>query len=371
LEDIIFRKILPIIFVFLIVGIAFSATEAQLKKLERIDEDIESCFGLKPLQSSALELGKIEAYESVGALERILQRCNEFEEDSDSPEIKHACNIARAYAFRSLIHLSGRFKNSNDIIKKYFVVSYPIGLAMSKAGYESMFDLFKDGVSKLNSKFPDIKSHEDLSSLQIRIPEIEFSTKYNSHKKGEVRDEKLIQGMIASAYVMEFTRDKQAIPVCDEMLKHPGSFLWEKYVYRAMARLKISPWTIYSRLKNKLVDNRNKEDDPCLWNLSVPESIVFSIKNISTEAYLILTIWRLKVPLKNKVYVTLPSLKSTSFTARAAAIDCLATSPQALKAMAKYIPRLDDDSRKFLALRLEGETNSVAQRILKNIQNLN
>ncbi len=330
---------ITIIFVFLFVTFAFSATEAELETLAEINDNIESSLGPVLLQSSALKLGEINVFESVELLEQIFQRCDEMQEDKDTDEIKLACNIVRAYAIRSLIQLSGKFKTSNDIIENNFIVSQPIGIAMSKADYEPMFKLFKTGVSDLNSDYPGTKHADNLLDFTKKFPEVEFTTRFYSNKKGQLVDDELLQGMLSAAYVMEFSRDREAFPVCKEMLKHSDSFLWEKYVYRAVARLKVSPWTIYSFLKDELIKNRNKENDPCLWDLSNPNSILFSIKNISTEAYLILTMWRLNIPLKNKVYDSLPSLKSSSFTARAAAIDCLATSPVALKAMSKYIPK--------------------------------
>ncbi len=356
------------IFVFLFVTFAFSATDAELEKLAEINDNIENCLGPVLLQSSSLQLGKINVYESVGLLERIFKRCDEMQNDKDSDEIKLACNIARAYAIRSLIQLSWKFKISNEIIRNNFIISQPVGVAMSKAGYDSMFLLFKNGILDLGSDYPGTKTSESFLDFTNRFPEVEFTTKFYSNKKGKLVDDELLNGMITTAYVMEFSRSRKAFPVCEEMLKHSGSFLWEKYVYRAVARLKMSAWTIYSFLKAKLKKNRDKENDTCLMDLSNPNSILFSIKNISTEAYLILTIWRLDIPLKNKVYDTLPSLKSTSFTAKAAAIDCLSTSPVALKAMSKYISKMDDNTRKFLAIRLSEETNSVAQTILKKLK---
>ncbi len=357
------------IIVFLFVGSAFSATDAELERLAEINDNIESSLGPVLLQSSALQLGKINVYESIELLKKIFQRCDEIQDDKNTDEIKLAFNIVRAYAIRSLIQLSEKFKISNEIIENNFIVSQPVGIAMSKADYAPMFNLFKTGVSDLNSNYSGTKHTESSLDFTKKFPEVEFTTRFYSNKKGEVVDDELLQGMLSTAYVMEFSRDRKAFPVCKEMLKQSDSFLWEKYVYRAVARLKVSPWTIYSFLKDELIKNRNKENDPCLWDLSNPISILFSIKNISTEAYLILTMWRLNIPLKNKVYDTLPSLKSSSFTARIAAIDCLATSPAALKATSKYISKMDENTRKFLAIRLSEETNSVAQTILKKLKN--
>ena len=362
------KKFITTIFVFLFVAFAYSATDDELKKLAEINDNIENCLGPVLLQSSALQLGKINLSESVDLLEQIFIRCNEIQEENDSPEIKHACNIARAYAIRSLIQLSGKFKICNKIIRNNFIISQPVGIAMSKAGYEPMFKLFKDEVLDLSIKYPGTETVENLSDFTKKYPEVEFTTKFYKSKKGEMVAEDLLQGMFSAAYVMEFSRNREAFPVCEEMIKPRGFFLWEKYVYRTVARLKMSSWTIYSFLKDKLKKNRNKENDPCLFDLSNPDSILFSIKNISTEAYLILTMWRLNIPLKNKVYDTLPSLKSTSFTAKAAAIDCLATSPLALKAMSKTISKMDDNTREFLAIRLSEETNLVAKTILEKLK---
>ena len=369
LEKNILKYFITIIFIFLFVSFAFPATKAELEKLAEINDDIEGSLGPVLLQSSALQLGKINSYESVELLEKIFLRCNEIQKDKSSDEIELAFNIARAYAIRSLIQLSGKFKANNKIIENNFIVSQPVGIAMSKAEYEPMFKLFKAGVSDLNSEYSGTKHSGNLSDFTKKFPETEFTTKFYSSRKGELVDDELLQGMFSAAYVMEFSKEREAFPVCKEMLKHSNSFLWEKYVYRAIARLEISEWTIYSFLKYELIKNRNKENDPCLWDLSNQNSILFSIKNISTEAYLILTMWRLKIPLKNKVYDTLPSLKSSSFTAKAAAIDCLATSPIALKAMLRYIPKMDDKTRKFLAIRLSEETNSVAQAVLGKLKN--
>ena len=353
------------IFVFLFVAFAFAATDDELKKLAEINDDIENGLGPVLLQSSALKLGKINLYESVDLLEKIFDRCDEMQAEENTDEISLACNIARAYAIRSLIQLSIKFKSSNEIIRDNFIVSQPIGIAMSKAGYEPMFKLFENGVANLNSEFSKTINSGNHSDFTKKFQEVEFSAKFHSTKKERFVDDELLQGMLATAYVMEFSRDRAAFPVCKELLKHSDSFLWEKYVYRAIARLKVSPWTIYSFFKNELQEKRSKENDDCLWDLPNQNSILFSIKNISTEAYLILTLWRLEIPLKNKVYDTLPSLKSSSFTARAAAIDCLATSPVALKTISKYISKMDDDTRNFLAIRLSDETNSVAKAILK------
>jgi len=363
------KYFITIILVFLVVNFAFSATDAELKTLAEIKDNIESSLGPILLQSSALKLGEINVYESVEMLGQVFQRCNEIQDDKNTDEINLAYNIARAYAIRSLIQLSEKFKNCNRIIENNFVVSRPIGIAMSKTDYEPMFKLFKNGVSDLNSKHSRGKHSDNVSDFTRKFPEVEFTTKFYSKKKGVMVNDELLQGMLATAYVMEFSRNKEAFPVCKEMLKHSDSFLWEKYVYRSVARLKVSPRTIYSFLKSELIENRSKENDPCLWDLSNPNSILFSIKNISTEAYLILTMWRLKIPLKNKVYDTLPSLKSSSFTAKAAAIDCLATSPVALKAMSKYISKMDNNTQKFLAIRLSNETNSIAESILKRLKN--
>jgi len=320
------------------------------------------------LRSAASKLGRIHHPDSVAALNAILERCAEIDEMSSRTTAGKQTDIARAYAMYSLARLSPEFSECHRIIEDHFAINRPVCIALARSKYQPLFKLFSDELVRLFSLYPSTcKSPELAATLATSHPGVAFLMNSRSDGGTDVVDEEFLNAMLDAAVILESTRSRKAFPVCKQMLRHDGSYLWEKLVYRAIARLRVGPMQRYDFLRKRLRLARSKENDKCKWDWTNQDSIVFSIRNTSAEAFLLLTMWHMPVSMKMKVADVLPSLESTSFTARAAAIDRMATTPQTTRKLARALQSKDVDTRRFLAVRLSAETNGVAAAMLRKL----
>jgi len=343
-------------------------TPEDIQLIAELHTNILFTYIPESLKGMAQQLGRIRHKSSVPALEDLLKKCDDIEKQNPRYEVVEAVNVARAYGIHALARLSKRFPKCRQIINDNFKISRPTGIAVIQARYPDTVRLIANEINRLFSEYPSITSDRTMvNDIKSRYPGISFIMDSRFAEDPEAVDEKLLSAMLDTAVVIEQSRSPQAVTICRRMLSHEGSFYWEKLVYRAVANLSIHPARRYEFLRSRLNTSRNKDRDECSWDLGNPDSIFFSIKNISSEAFLLLSMWRMPYSLQQKVNDTTKSLNSKSFTARAAAIDCLATTPGSTRSLKGVLYSKDPATRRFMAIRLSTETNNVARAILKRL----
>lgn len=343
-------------------------TPEDLQNLAQIHTNILLTYIPESLKGMAQQLGKIRHRDSLTALEDLLRKCDEIEKQNPRYEVVEAVNVARAYAMFSLARLSKQFPAARRVIQDHFKISRPAGIALIKSRYPDMLKLVTAEIDRLFSEYPSVtRDRRTVNDIKSRYSGVGFIMDARFSEEPEAVEEELLDAMFATAVVIEQSHSAKALPVCRRLLSHEGAFYWEKLVYRAVANLAIHPSRRYEFLRQRLQYARNKARDDCTWDLSNPDSILFSIKNISSEAFLLLSMWRMPYSLQQKISDTVPALQSRSFTARAAAIDCLATTPASTRHLREVLYNKDPDTRRFLAIRLSTETNTIAGALLKRL----
>ena len=302
---------------------AATITDSQLAQ---ISTNIQNCYAPVFLISAAVRVGKLGGNKSVDVLAEILKKCDELDLSRASRNSGNQTDIARAYAMFYLARRSVEFPHAKGIIEDNFALKRPICIALSKAKYYDLYKLMNNEVSRLLSKYPSTINNKNIADeITLSHPGIKFILKNRYDSENKIVDEKLLDAMLNFALSIETIRSSKYLEICKKVLKHNGSYLWDKPVIRAVMKNKTSDFNKYQLIKNTLKSTRNTENDKCEWDFNNPATINFSIKNISSEAYMILSLWRLNIERKKKMAETINSLSSSSFTAKTAAIDRLAS----------------------------------------------
>ncbi|RLD09841.1 MAG: hypothetical protein DRI44_07615 [Chlamydiae bacterium] len=338
-------------------------------QLAQLSTNVQNCYSADFLINSAIEAGKAGGDKSVDVIAEILKKCNELDYVSTIRHTGNQTDIARAYAMFYLAKSSKKIPRAVGIIEDNFKLKRPICMALSKAKYHNLYKLMNKEISRLFSKYPSTINDKTLANEISKIhPGIKFILENRIGAKDEIVNDELLQAMLDFALSMETIRLSKYMSLCRTVLKHNGSYLWDKPVIRAVMKNKTSGFNKYELIKKELKLTRNTENDKCEWDFNKPETVLFSIKNISYEAYLILSLWRLNIDLNKKMSETLPSLNSSSFTAEAAAVDCLASNKKTIPQLKKVLESNDDKLKYFLALRIAEETNAPAMNLLKKLK---
>ena len=363
--------ILFIIFFLLIIGLQpkVYASKSEDNQLAQISTNVQNCYSTAFLAEAAIKAGKFDGVKSVNVLADVLKRSDELDYANSSQNSGNQSDISRAYAMFYLARQSGKVPSAKSIIEDNFVMKRPVCIALSKAKYYNLYKLMNNEISHLFSKYPSTVENKNMAErLADKHPGIKFILKNRYGSKNKIVDEKLLNAMLNCALSIETIRSSKYLTLCKKILGHNGSYLWDKTTYRAVMKNKASSFNKYELIKKGLKSTRKTENDICEWDFNNPETILFSIKNISSEAYLILSLWRLNIELSKKISETLPSLDSSSFTARAAAADRLVSDEKAIPFLRKNLKNNDAELRRFLVLRLADETNSPARKFLKELK---
>jgi hypothetical protein len=365
---------LHILFVVLFLFIFGLQTEGYASKISdsqiaQILTNIQSSYTVDFLVETAIKVGKSGGIKSIDALGKILKRCDEIDFANSAQQSGNQTDIVRAYVMFYLAEQSKKMPIAKNFIEDNFALKRPICIALAKANYYDLYRLMNNEILNLFSKYPSTIQDNNLTEeISLRHSGIKFILKNKNGGQNKIVNEELLNAMLDFALSVETIRSSKYFNLCKKVLGHDGSYLWDKPVIRAVMKNKTSNYNKYELIKKRLKATRNTENDKCEWDFNKPETILFSIKNISSEAYLILSLWRLNIELNKKISETLPSLNSSSFTAGAAAVDCLASNEKTIPALKKVLESNDDNLKRFLARRLEGETNAPAIELLKEIK---
>ena len=346
----------------LLVGAVIARADSELT-LDELRANVQNAYTPEVLRGIAFELSQRPEADSVPLLEAILERCNAFEQGEFGRVNPGSVNVTRAYALYALCILARTQPGANHLIEENFRITRPIGLAMLKARYPKLLALIQRAVDSMSG----MSRPSDAGGATADLPGVAFVQQWYDGGRAPQPDAEMIATMRDAAVVLEWSRSRNALPILIKMVAHPAAPYWRKRAYRAIADLNTQDSTRFGVLRDQLQRVRGDEPDACRWDLAHPESIRFSIDTISAEAFLVLALWRLDVPLRNKAAVTLPSLTSGSFTARAAAIDRLASTPQSAQLLARVVDYNDDATRQFLAVRLGFETNAASRAVLQKL----
>jgi len=352
-------------------SIKSNGTTAQINsaQIAQVLTNVQNSYSSAFLMETSIEIGKSCSSKSVDVLTEILKRCDELDYINSTQQAGNQTDIVRAYAIFYLARQSDKILRAKTIIEDNFVMKRPICIALSKAKYYNLYKLMDNEISRLFSKYPStINDKNAVADIIARHSGIRFILKNKIGAENKVVNKELLDAMLDCALSVESIRLSKYFTLCKKMLEHEGSYLWNKPVIRAVMKNKTSNFNKFNLIRKELKSARNKETDNCEWNLNQPETVTFSIKNISYEAYLAISLWRLNVELKKKISEILPSLASSSFTARAAAVDCLASNEKTIPILEKVLESNDEDLRKFLALRIENETNAPAKKLLRKLK---
>ena len=344
------------------------ASKLSDSQIAQILTNIQSSYTPGFLTEVAVKVGKSGGVKSVDVLGAILKKCDELDYANSSQQPGNQTDITRAYAMFYLAVQSKKIPNAKNLIEDNFAMKRPICIALYKAKYYNLYRLMDNEISRLFSKYPSTINDKNLAEeISSRHPGIKFILKNKTGAENKIVNEKLLNAMLDFALSVETIRASKYFNLCKKVLEHDGSYLWEKPVIRAIMKNKTSNYNKYEFIKKKLREARNTENDKCEWDFNKPETVLFSIKNISSEAYLIISLWRLNIELNKKISETLPSLNSSSFTAKAAGVDCLASDEKSIPLLKKVLEGKDEKLKSFITLRLVNETNvPVAESFLKH-----
>ena len=344
---------------------ASEITDAQFAQMST---NIQNCYNPYVLINASVKAGELGGIKSVDILKEILKKCDDLDYTYSSRQSGNQTDIARAYALFYLARQSVEFPHVKGIIEDNFALKRPICIALARAKYYNLYKLMDNEIWRLFSKYPSTINNKNVADeITLHHPGIKFILKNRYDSKDKIVDGKLLNAMLNFALSIETIRSSKYLDICKKVLGHSGSYLWDKPVIRAVMKIKTSDFSKYELIKKTLKSTRNTENDKCEWDFNNPATIVFSIKNISSEAYMILSLWRLNIERKKKVAETLQSLNSSSFTAKAAAVDRLASDEKTISILKKVLENNDVNLRRFLALRLAEETNAPARKLLKDL----
>jgi|GEM_PF-2541877 len=367
----------------------------QLEEIAKYTALAREALSPDELRRLAVRLGELPDARSVAGLGVVLRRCDMLEEGAIAAVNPKSIEIARAYAMNALVRLRAHDRAADTLIREHFRITPAVCIALVKSRYAPVYELMEAEIAKQLRNLPDEVSVEELEPL---TPMLQFAVRARPdffrdgpEESGEPRgstisipsrprprdnddDElhvasprRIVETMMTAAVILDHTRAPQALRPLEQMLQHRYAFIWDKPVYRAIYNLRIPAGQRASALRRALRSVRNRDRDDCVWDWNQPSSIVFSIDDISSEAMLVLTLWRVPGSLTAKLTDVRPSLQSSSFTARAAAIDCLASDAVASKALAPVLQARDVNTRRFLAFRLAMETNTTAHALLQRL----
>jgi len=367
----------------------------QLEEIARYTALAREALSPDELRRSAVRLGELPDTRSVAALGAVLRRCDMLEDGSIATVNPKSIEIARAYAMHALVKLRAHDRAADTVIREHFRISPAVCIALVKSKYAPVYELMEAEIAKQLRTLPDELSVQELEPL---TPMLQCAVRARpdffrgaQEEPGErlgntasmpgrprppdddddgvrgTSQRHIVDTMITAAVILDHTRAPQALRPLEQLLQHRYAFVWDKPVYRAISNLRIPAGQRTSALRRALRRARNRDRDGCAWDWSQPSSIVFSIDDISSEAMLVLTLWRLPGSLAAKLTDVRPSLQSSSFTARAAAIDCLASDAVASKALAPVLQARDVNTRRFMAFRLAMETNTTARALLQRL----
>ncbi len=364
---------LYILFIALFLFISGLQTEVYASKISDVQlaqvlTNVQNSYSSEFLVKAAIKIGKSDGIKSIDALGEILKRCDELDFANSAQRSGNQTDIVRAYAMFYLARQSKKISNAKNLIEDNFAMKRPVCIALAQAKYYDLYRLMNNEISRLFSKYSSTLKDKDLvEKISLYHPGIEFILKNKTGSENKIVDEELLDSMLDFALSVEDMRSSKYFNLCKKVLGHDGSYLWDKPVVRAVMKNKTSDFNKYELIKKRLKATRNAENDKCEWDFNKPETILFSIKNISSEAYLILSLWRLNIELNKKMSETLSSLNSSSFTARAAAVDRLASNEKTIPVLKKVLESSDDNLKHFLVRRLSEETNAPAIELLKGI----
>jgi hypothetical protein len=332
--------------------------------IAELRQRINQAYTPEVLRGIALALSSRPEPEAVTALEEIMAQCDAFETGERGRVSQGTIDITRAYALYALGVVAKTQRSAHGVIQDNFRIAQPIGVALLKARYVRLPELIERHVTTLlgSGRAADQAPEEDR-----QLPGVSFTRASYTSGLRPAPDAGLVAEARDAAVILEWSRSRGALPLMLKLLSHPGDPLWRKRVYRALMSMKAPDSTKLGVLREQLKQVRGDESDRCRWDMRRPESVRFAIDTISAEAYLVLALWRLDIPLRSKAALSLPSLESPSFTARAAAIDRLAGAPQSAQLLMRAVSHADDDTRHFMALRLEHETNDAARAVLMEL----
>ncbi len=368
----------------------------QVEEIDRYARQAREAVSADELRQYAIRLGELRDARSVAALGAVLRRCDVLESGDVATVNPKSIDITRAYAMNALVRLSAYDRGADTLIREHFRISPAVCLALVKSGYAPVYDLMDKAIARYTSVAPDEMTIEALRPLTpmlqfalrarpdffrdapAALPRDTLNAPRDRRRNAPAPDDEdefyrvtterdLVDRMTMAAVILDHTRAPQALRPLEQLLQHRYAFLWDKPVYRAIYNVRLAPEQRAGVLRRQLRAVRNRDRDECVWNWDQPASIVFSIDDISSEAMALLTFWRLPGTSAAKLAEAAPSLESSSFTARAAAIDCLASLPQAPRQLLPVLQARDPHTRRFLALRLGMETNRAARAILTQL----
>jgi hypothetical protein len=353
-----------------------------LARAAAVDDDIGTTISPAALRAYVQQAGATAAVVNVRVLARVLERCAVLASGRVAQMPGADVDVTRACALYAVARMIGRVPEAEAVVRQYFCINRAVGSAILAAQPALLMPLLDREINRifqdnrvmlsprdLAQSCPDTQfelwSHGLLDNAQVNAPDAdapmdEAKTAAPEH----VFDCRCVTAMRDAAVLLERAHTARARDICLLLLRHERAFLWEKQVYRAMARMPLTPQSRFTLLTTRLRMVANKETDTCRWNWAAPDAQIFTLKTCSAEAQLVLLCWTLAVPVRDKVQITLPSLKSKSFTARAAAIDRLASVPALLPQLKPVVRAPDVDTRRFLALRLAQETGAMVRTFL-------
>lgn len=366
---------------------AVSLSPEQIEEIQRYANAARNAFSADELRQYAVRLGDLPDARSVEALGAVLRRCDELDSGTVASVNPKSVDLARAYAMHALVKLRNHSRTADTLIREYFRSTPGVCIALVKSRYAPVYELIEAEITRRLRELPSDLAVRDLEPLTpllqfaVRARPDFFRDADESSAARSRRDEwptaaeslhatsrrAVVDAMSMTAVILDHTRAPQALRPLEQLLQHRYAFLWDKPVYRAMYNLRLPASQRAAALRRALRAARNRDRDECVWDWHQPSSIVFSIDTISSEAMLVLTLWRLPGNLNVKLADVQPSLESSSFTARAAAIDCLASDAGASKALGPALRARDVNTRRFLAYRLAMETNATARAILQRL----
>ncbi len=343
------KKIISFI---LFLSCAVSAASENAELFAEASTNIQYAYTPDSLLSPAITVGKIIGPKSVNLLEKILKKCDELDQAFSTKKYGNHTDIVRAYVMYYLARQSKRVFFAKKIIEDNFRLNRPVCFALYKAKFQDLYRLIDKEIVHLFANHKNIINDKTfIETVSQKHPGIRFITRSRVDTVKSIVDEELLDAMIDFAYIVETMRDPKYMNLCKKVLDNEGSYFWNKLIYRAILKMKTSNFNKFIVLKNEMNAARNTEKDKCEWNFNDPETIELSIKNISAEAYLVFAISHLKkIDLKERIDLILPSLKSSSFSARAMALDCLLSN----KKTKRFVKNINDENlKKFAKVLLE------------------
>lgn len=374
---------------------AMPLSPGQIEEIQRYAGLAREALSADELRQYAVRLGELPDARSIAALGAVLRRCEVLESGTVASVNPKSIELARAYAMNALVKLRAYDRSADTLIREHFRITPAVCIALVKSRYAPVYELMEAEIARQLRGLPDEVSVKELEPL---TPMLQCAVRARPDFFRDAPDEPgehggrtasgsgtprtpddddeehrvttqrgIIDTMISAAVILDHTRAPRALKPLELLLQHRYAFVWDKPVYRAIYNVRLPAGQRAMALRRALRAARNRDRDTCRWDWNQPSSIVFSIDDIASEAMLVLTLWRLPGSIAAKTAEVQPSLQSSSFTARAAAIDCLASDAAASKALAPVLQARDVNTRRFLAYRLAMETNATARAILRRV----